>query len=51
MVKSEVINQWRLSKGLPADNFGTEVVPFIDAVKYIFAVQKNELNNPALRPE
>lgn len=43
MVQAEVLNQWRTSKGLAPDNFDMEVLPIIDAIKYISYVQKNEL--------
>ena len=43
MVQAEVLNQWRTSKGLAPDNFDVEVLPIIDAIKYISNVQKNEL--------
>lgn len=44
MVQAEVLNQWRTSKGLAPDNFESDVLPILDAIKYITDVQKNELS-------
>lgn len=51
VVKTSIINEWRLSNGLAPDEFNSDVIPFIDAIKYIANVQATELNNPSLRPE
>lgn len=51
MIKTSVINSWRATKGLSAENFKEEVMPFIDAIKYIRTVQVNELGQGNLRPE
>ena len=51
MVKTSVINSWRATQGLSPDIFEQEVMPFIDAIKYIRTVQTNELGQGNLRPE
>ena len=50
-VQTSVINAWRESKGLSADQFNSDVIPFIDAIKYVRTVQTNELGQGNLRPE
>ena len=51
MIKTSVINSWRATKGLSPDEFKSDVMPFIDAIKYIKNVEINELGYGNLRPE
>jgi hypothetical protein len=51
MIKTSVINSWRATQGLSPDTFGQEIMPFLDAIKYIRTVQTNELGQGNLRPE
>ena len=44
IVQTEVLNQWRTSKGLAADNFDSETLAILDAIKYITKVQESELS-------
>ena len=51
MLQASVLNSWRATKGLSPDKFNSEVIPFIDAIKYIRNVQEQELGQGNLSPE